>query len=124
MDKCKHKWVNYQPFQGEEYVCCANAGCGVKFMDWLNEELKTTHPVKPDASAGWLALFEEQSLPAGISEKKVDVPLKLPPKKGWAPVDYGYYLNGIDIMIPDTEEDISWIVKEYDCTGKLPEDKL
>ena len=29
MDKCDHKWVMYQPFSGEAYECCANAGCGV-----------------------------------------------------------------------------------------------
>lgn len=26
---CEHKWVIYQPFQGEAYECCALAGCGI-----------------------------------------------------------------------------------------------
>lgn len=30
---CKHKWVLYQPFQGEAYTCCANAGCGIQPKD-------------------------------------------------------------------------------------------
>ena len=27
---CDHVWVMYQPFQGEPYECCANAGCGIR----------------------------------------------------------------------------------------------
>lgn len=39
---CTHKWVMYQPFHGEAYECCANAGCGIKkseYKEALQEEI-------------------------------------------------------------------------------------
>jgi len=35
---CDHKWVFYTPFRGEGYMCCANAGCGVRQDEWFKSE--------------------------------------------------------------------------------------
>ena len=35
---CQHKWVMYQPFRGESYECCANAGCGITYENFVKEQ--------------------------------------------------------------------------------------
>lgn len=107
--QCNHKWVHYQPLTGESYTCCANAGCGITYQDYLVEEAKKTVPTKknhPDAVwegtvADWFALsrgFEDGHVAAE------DTP-KPQPKKGWQPIEMAYYLNPYKtIEAPPKEE--------------------
>lgn len=63
MNNCNHKWVMYQPFTGEAYECCANAGCGIRKdeydkqtpMNFQGEHTVTYKPV--DLTAGIDSLY-------------------------------------------------------------------
>ena len=62
---CNHKWVKYEPFRGEPYWCCANAGCAVKMNDYLTDRNNSTDP-----STEWLAAFDDSATQDGTSLSK------------------------------------------------------
>ena len=61
---CDHKWVMYQPFTGEAYECCANAGCGIrkdeydKTIQMTFDDLRVTS--RDDLPSGRRYVIDEQ----------------------------------------------------------------
>lgn len=83
---CNHRWVNYQPFRGESYWCCANAGCGIKHTEYL---------------------AQYRPIPAPISPGEEDAIKTWPAYKPWEPVDLGEYFlpKGLSDWIPKPDDE-------------------
>lgn len=99
-DKCQHKWVHYEPLRGEKYWCCANAGCGIRFVDTLPVE---EHRPMTEEELGWLYGQPASVLPKGnktIANKDITTgePIKIT-KPGWTPVSLTDYMDATRYMI-------------------------
>lgn len=103
-DKCNHKWVEYQPFRGEKYWCCANAGCGIKFLDFLGAPATKPTPKMTDDEYGWL--YGHFHVEPSVDKPKEPVCPVIPHKKGWVPVEMDYYMmpkGSVPAVVPKEE---------------------
>jgi hypothetical protein len=88
---CQHKWVLYQPFQGDPYKCCANAGCGIKYDDYLASGALNEFPHALNQATTeeheWIANFRLDASGQIVKTKEAN-----DHKHGWYPVDLKDYL--------------------------------
>lgn len=90
---CNHKWVDYQPFQGEAYKCCANAGCGIRYETWYDGIKKQQEAYENDF---WDKLGKTVTLPTldWLSQPKQDKTVKWEPCELSDYMDYNRYVDG------------------------------
>jgi len=94
---CNHKWVNYQPFQGEPYTCCAHAGCGITYEDWYKDLKRQQAEYEATLVKGFAGYWgpapaQDQPSTKAVKDGTTGNALVKTPK-GWVPVGLEHYLT-------------------------------
>jgi hypothetical protein len=115
---CSHTWVTYQPFRGEAYVCCATAGCGITYNEYLASQNKV---LREEEANEWLSSnpWAQAILPQGSAKPLQPSPGKLTPRKGWTPVSYADYgLSPKTVIIDETVDTDAYIKATNDLVNE------